>query len=225
MQIFFDFMKLIAESGSTRTEWSIIENGQVIENAFTDGINPYFQTRREISRCIRLGLPDYFFKKKLEHVFYYGAGCTSDEKKNIISASIVAQFKAHNTVESNLLAAARGLFQHSPGIACVLGTGSNSCMYDGTDIVKNVRSGGYLLGDEGSEAALGRQFLADIMKDLVPRDIKEEFFDKFKINEDQILEQIYDQPFPSRFMAIIAYFLSDHSDSSYARTLIYDNLR
>src|SRR3712207_8085396 len=75
-------MKLIAESGSTRTEWAIVENDHVIQRAFTEGINPYFQTRREISRSVRLGLPDIFFRKKLEQVYYYGAGCNSNEKKN-----------------------------------------------------------------------------------------------------------------------------------------------
>ncbi|GAE15052.1 hypothetical protein JCM6292_1277 [Bacteroides pyogenes JCM 6292] len=99
-------MKLIAESGSTRTEWAIVENDHVIQRAFTEGINPYFQTRREISRSVRLGLPDIFFRKKLEQVYYYGAGCSSNEKKNILGASLVAQFKTPIQVESDLLGAA-----------------------------------------------------------------------------------------------------------------------
>lgn len=86
-------MKLIAESGSTRTEWAIVENDHVIQRAFTEGINPYFQTRREISRSVRLGLPDIFFRKKLEQVYYYGAGCSSNEKKNILGASLVASLR------------------------------------------------------------------------------------------------------------------------------------
>ena len=102
-------MKLIAESGSTRTEWALVEDNRLIQRAFTEGLNPFFQTRREISRSVRLGLPEHFFKRKLEQVYYYGAGCTSYEKKNVLGASLVAQFKTPIQVESDLLAAARGL--------------------------------------------------------------------------------------------------------------------
>ena len=86
-------MKLIAESGSTRTEWALVEDNRLVQRVFTEGLNPFFQTRREISRSVRLGLPESFFKRKLEQVYYYGAGCTSYEKKNVLGASLVAQFK------------------------------------------------------------------------------------------------------------------------------------
>lgn len=86
-------MKLIAESGSTRTEWALVEDNHLVQRVFTEGLNPFFQTRREISRSVRLGLPESFFKKKLDQVYYYGAGCSSYEKKNILGASLVAQFK------------------------------------------------------------------------------------------------------------------------------------
>ena len=112
-------MKLIAESGSTRTEWALVEDNRLIQRAFTEGLNPFFQTRREISRSVRLGLPEHFFKRKLEQVYYYGAGCTSYEKKNVLGASLVAQFKTPIQVESDLLAAARGLFKCEAGIACI----------------------------------------------------------------------------------------------------------
>ena len=159
-------MKLIAESGSTRTEWALVEDNHLIQRVFTEGLNPFFQTRREISRSVRLGLPETFFKRKLEQVYYYGAGCTSYEKKNVLGASLVAQFKTPIQVESDLLAAARGLFKCEAGIACILGTGSNSCFYNGKIIVKNVRAGGYILGDEGSGAVLGKHFLSDVLKGL-----------------------------------------------------------
>ena len=100
-------MKLIAESGSTRTEWALVEDNRLVQRVFTEGLNPFFQTRREISRSVRLGLPESFFKRKLEQVYYYGAGCTSYEKKNVLGASLVAQFKTPIQVESDLLAAAR----------------------------------------------------------------------------------------------------------------------
>ena len=218
-------MKLIAESGSTRTEWAIVENDHVIQRAFTEGINPYFQTRREISRSVRLGLPDIFFRKKLEQVYYYGAGCSSNEKKNILGASLVAQFKTPIQVESDLLGAARSLFKSEPGIACILGTGSNSCFYDGRIIVKNVKPGGYILGDEGSGAAMGKMFLSDLLKGLAPKDLANNFYDKFRITANEVMESVYNRPFPNRFLATIAYFLADHTDNDYALNLRTGSLR
>lgn len=218
-------MKLIAETGSTRTEWALTEGRQLINSLFTDGINPFFQTRREISRSVRLGLPEEFFKKQLEQVYYYGAGCSSEEKKKIIRASLVAQFKTPVQVESDLLAAARGLFLREAGIACILGTGSNSCFYDGATILKNVRSGGYILGDEGSGAAMGRVFMSDVLKGIAPAELTEDFFDKFRITSDDIMDLVYNRPFPNRFLATVAYFLADHQESDYACQVIRDNLQ
>ncbi|EJX06363.1 hypothetical protein EVA_05528 [gut metagenome] len=218
-------MKLIAETGSTRTEWALTEGRQLINSLFTDGINPFFQTRREISRSVRLGLPEEFFKKKLAQVYYYGAGCSSEEKKKIIRASLVAQFKTPVQVESDLLAAARGLFLREAGIACILGTGSNSCFYDGETILKNVRSGGYILGDEGSGAAMGRVFMSDVLKGIAPAELAEDFFDKFRITSDDIMDLVYNRPFPNRFLATVAYLLADHQESDYACQVIRNNLQ
>lgn len=218
-------MKLIAESGSTRTEWVLVEDNNLIQRAFTEGLNPFFQTRREISRSVRLGLPELFFKKKLEQVYFYGAGCSSHEKKNILGASLVAQFKTPIQVESDLLAAARGLFKCEAGIACILGTGSNSCFYDGKIIAKNVKAGGYILGDEGSGAVMGKQFLSDVLKGLAPKDITNDFYDKFRINANEVMESVYNRPFPNRFLATVSYFLADYLNEDYVYNLITSNLR
>ena len=132
-------MKIIAESSSTRTEWALVDGDKVVEHAFTTGINPYFQTRREISHSIRLELPDAFFRRRWEHVYFYGAGCANYEKNKVMESSLVAQFKTPVTIHSDLLGAARGLLVRRPGLACILGTGSNTCLYDGHEIIKNVR--------------------------------------------------------------------------------------
>ena len=218
-------MKLIAESGSTRTEWALVEDNHLEQRVFTEGLNPFFQTRREISRSVRLGLPESFFKKKLDQVYYYGAGCSSYEKKNILGASLVAQFKAPIQVESDLLAAARGLFKCEAGIACILGTGSNSCFYDGKIIVKNVKAAGYILGDEGSGAVLGKLFLADLLKGLAPKELANEFHEKFRISVNDVMESVYNLPFPNRFLGTIAYFLGDYMDNEYVYNLLTNNLR
>ncbi|HJD91707.1 MULTISPECIES: hypothetical protein [Bacteroides] len=218
-------MKLIAESSSTRTEWAVVEGDSVIKRVFTEGINPFFQTRREISRSVRLNLPEEFFRKKFDCVHYYGAGCTSADKKGIVEASLVAQFKTPIEVESDLLAAARGLFIHEPGIACILGTGSNSCFYNGKEIEKNVRSGGYILGDEGSGAALGKLFLSDVLKGLAPQDLTELFYDTFRIEPSDAMESVYSRPFPNRFLATISFFLSEHLENEYVNNLLVFNLK
>lgn len=218
-------MKLIAESGSTRTEWALVEDNHLVQRVFTEGLNPFFQTRREISRSVRLGLPESFFKKKLDQVYYYGAGCSSYEKKNILGASLVAQFKTPIQVESDLLAAARGLFKCEAGIACILGTGSNSCFYDGKIIVKNVKAAGYILGDEGSGAVLGKLFLADLLKGLAPKELANEFYEKFRISVNDVMESVYNLPFPNRFLGTIAYFLGDYMDNEYVYNLLTNNLR
>lgn len=218
-------MKLIAESGSTRTEWALVEDNHLVQRVFTEGLNPFFQTRRETSRSVRLGLPESFFKKKLDQVYYYGAGCSSYEKKNILGASLVAQFKTPIQVESDLLAAARGLFKCEAGIACILGTGSNSCFYDGKIIVKNVKAAGYILGDEGSGAVLGKLFLADLLKGLAPKELANEFHEKFRISVNDVMESVYNLPFPNRFLGTIAYFLGDYMDNEYVYNLLTNNLR
>ena len=218
-------MKLIAESGSTRTEWALVEDNHLVQRVFTEGLNPFFQTRREIRRSVRLGLPESFFKKKLDQVYYYGAGCSSYEKKNILGASLVAQFKTPIQVESDLLAAARGLFKCEAGIACILGTGSNSCFYDGKIIVKNVKAAGYILGDEGSGAVLGKLFLADLLKGLAPKELANEFHEKFRISVNDVMESVYNFPFPNRFLGTIAYFLGDYMDNEYVYNLLTNNLR
>lgn len=145
---------------------------------FYRGIESFFQTRREISRSVRLGLPDIFSKEIGTSILLWSRMYFL-WKKNILGASLVAQFKTPIQVESDLLAAARGLFKCEAGIACILGTGSNSCFYDGKIVVKNVKAGGYILGDEGSGAVLGKMFLSDVLKGLAPKDVMADFLKNF----------------------------------------------
>ncbi len=218
-------MKLIAESGSTRTEWVLVEGNTINNRVFTEGINPFFQQRKEISRRIRLSLPEIFFKKKIDQIFFYGAGCTNKQKKDIVKASLVAQFKSPAIVESDMLAAARGLFNNECGIACILGTGSNSCFYDGENITQKVRAAGYILGDEGSGAVLGKMFLSDLLKELAPKPLAENFYEKFGITPNDIMNAVYDRPFPNRFLAVVSCFLGDHLENDYVYNLLTGNIR
>lgn len=213
-------MIVIGESSSTRTEWTLVDNGVVVEHAETVGLNPYFLSRREISHNVRLELPEAFFKRRWNHVYFYGAGCSNPEKNKIVESSLVAQFKTPVTVMSDLLGAARGLLVHEPGLACILGTGSNSCLFDGQDIVRNVRSLGFILGDEGSGAALGRIFLGDVLKGLAPRELSEAFFNKFKVTPDVIMDAVYNNASANRNLREYSFFLSEHLDHEYVVSLI-----
>jgi len=217
-------MKIIAESSSTRTEWVLVDEGKVVEHAFTTGLNPYFQSRREISHVVRLELPEVFFKHRWEHVFFYGAGCDSIEKTKIIESSLVAQFKTPTTVRSDLLGAARGLLVRNSGLACILGTGSNSCLYDGHEIVKNVRPLGYVLGDEGSNAYMGKLFIADVLKELAPKELTGMFYDKYQLSPNVLMDQVYTNALPSRSLAQYSFFLHEHITDSYVYKLVYDAL-
>ena len=215
-------MKIIAESSSTRTEWALVDGERIVEHAFTTGINPFVQSRREISHCIRLELGEAFFRRRWDHVYFYGAGCSSQEKRKIIESSLVAQFKTPVTVESDLLGAARGLLVRSPGIVCILGTGSNSCLYNGEEIVKTVPPLGYILGDEGSGAYMGKLLIADVIRGLAPEEISRAFMDKFMVSANALMDRVYTNPLPSRTLAQYATFLAEHLDNEYARNLVYN---
>ena len=215
-------MKLIAESSTTRTDWALVEGAEIVEHAYTTGLNPYFQSRREISHSIRLELPEVFFRRKLEHVYFYGAGCANTEKCKIMESSLVAQFKTPVTVESDLLGAARGLLVREPGLACILSTGSNSCLYNGLEIEKTVAPLGFILGDEGSGAYMGKRMIADMLKGLAPRDLTEAFFEKNNVTPNMLLDEVYSNKLPSKLLSQYSVFLRENLDNSYCYRLVYN---
>lgn len=215
-------MKLIAESSTTRTDWALVEGAEIVEHAYTTGLNPYFQSRREISHSIRLELPEVFFRRKLEHVYFYGAGCANTEKCKIMESSLVAQFKTPVTVESDLLGAARGLLVREPGLACILSTGSNSCLYNGLEIEKTVAPLGFILGDEGSGAYMGKRMIADMLKGLAPRDLTEAFFEKNNVTPNMLLDEVYSNKLPSKRLSQYSVFLRENLDNSYCYRLVYN---
>ena len=215
-------MKLIAESSTTRTDRALVEGAEIVEHAYTTGLNPYFQSRREISHSIRLELPEVFFRRKLEHVYFYGAGCANTEKCKIMESSLVAQFKTPVTVESDLLGAARGLLVREPGLACILSTGSNSCLYNGLEIEKTVAPLGFILGDEGSGAYMGKRMIADMLKGLAPRDLTEAFFEKNNVTPNMLLDEVYSNKLPSKLLSQYSVFLRENLDNSYCYRLVYN---
>ena len=217
-------MKIIADSSASRTEWVLVDGNTVVEHAFTKGLNPFFQSRRDISHSIRLELPEAFLKKRWEHIYFYGAGCANTDKKKIVEASLVAQFKTPVTVESDLLGAARGLLINEPGIACILGSGSNSCYYDGKQIVKNVRSLGFVLGDEGSASYIGKRFVSDCLKDIAPEQLRNSFSEYINKTPDEIMTSIYENTLPGNMLSVYSRFLMDKLEMDYVYDIVYSSI-
>lgn len=204
-------MKLIADSGSTTTLWSAIkDNGELAMEVATKGINPYFQTRQEIEEEIQFHLlPKFPYYFKIDSLFFYGSGCTP-AKIPFIKNILEGCFFKHIEVESDLLAASRAVCGHEKGIIAILGTGSNSCYYDGYSVVDNVSPLGYILGDEGSGAALGIALISMLFKKKQYVSMKNEFLKEMNLTAPKIVESVYQKAFPNRFLASFTPFILAH---------------
>lgn len=209
-------MILIADCGSTKIDWCVLNNDKVEKQVFTCGMNAVMLTEEEMrSRIADELVPELGdLAGKIESVYYYGAGCISTEVCGNVASAIRANFKSAGTVEvySDLLAAARALCGHEPGIACILGTGSNSCLYDGKGIAANVSPLGYILGDEGSGAVLGKLFLGDVLKNQVPADVAAAFLAEYDLSLLDIIRRVYREPQANRFLASVTPFINKHID-------------
>lgn len=201
-------MILVADSGSTKTEWKVLKNGIAQESKFSAGINPYFLSDNDIFDLLQKEISDlaaYQFRK----IYYYGTGCNTEAKNNTVKRVLSKFFSADEIfIGTDLLGAARSLCQNEQGIACIMGTGSNSCFYNGSVIVSNVSPLGYILGDEGGGAVIGRKLLSGILKKQVPQNIIDCFFETYKITPAEILENVYMKPFPNRFLGQFSKFIS-----------------
>ena len=220
-------MILIADSGSTKVHWCLVTASGQYSEVFTDGINPLFQTtiamQNSISNQLLPKIAPLLWAGTLTHIFFYGAGCTP-EKKGFVKTALEAVFKkAEVYVESDMLGAARGLLGHNAGVACILGTGSGSCFYNGETIEWCVPSLGYILGDEGSAAVLGKRLVGDLLKNQLGDDLKEAFFKEYETSMADIIEKVYRQPFPNRFLAKLSKFCADHIDDKRIHDLVYDH--
>ena len=229
-------MILLADSGSTKVHWCLVTASGQCSDVFTDGINPLFQTsdamRNSICNQLLPQIAPLLWAGTLTHVFFYGAGCTP-EKKVFVQKALEGVFKkAEVHVASDMLGAARGLLGHKAGVACILGTGSGSCFYDGENIEWCVPSLGYILGDEGSAAVLGKRLVGDLLKGQLSNsasgptdevDLKNLFFKEYDTSMADIIEKVYRQPFPNRFLAKLSRFCADHIDDPRIHALVYDH--
>ena len=213
---------IIADSGSTKTHWAIVGDDGKVTFEETPGINPVHMSEEEIKSNHNYQFP--ILNSQLE-VRFYGAGCVAPFSEKVEKALKDIYPDADIFVGSDMLGAARALFGNDEGIACILGTGSNSCLYDGKDIVNNVPPLGYILGDEGSGAVLGKLFFNALFKGFLPKEMLEEYLEKEQLTYAEIIERVYRKPLANRFLASTSHFIASHLDSEPLRELVKENFR
>lgn len=201
---------LIADSGSSKTDWVLFSETDGTFEVHTTGINPVRDSERAISCILTNELLPQLPHTHISAVHFYGAGCIAPYSTAVIQQLSMCFPESEIHVESDLLGAARALCGTTPGIACILGTGSNSCLYNGKDIVANVSPLGYILGDEGSGAVLGRTLVGDVLKRQLPEELCNEFLSSYSLTPSAIIEKVYRQPQANRFLASLTPFLHQH---------------
>jgi glucosamine kinase len=221
------FMILIADSGSTKTSWRFISQTHEIHQAKTVGFNPYFEKPTEIAQTIHQTLLPQLSKSvdTIEQVYFYGAGCSQKLQKEVMKIALQTCFsKAICVVEDDMLGAARSLSGTQASIICILGTGSNSCFYDGKILAKNLGGLGLILGDEGSGADFGRALLKAYFNEELPPDLHQKFEQRFQPQKAVVFDHVYSKPYPNRYLATFSKFLFDNKAHAYCSRLVYDCL-
>ncbi|XHR95942.1 N-acetylglucosamine kinase [Mucilaginibacter sp. UC70_90] len=215
-------MIIIADGGSTKTNWCLVteEGKKVYFN--TEGYNPYFSSTEYIIQSLNESLPTDLEKNQITEVNYYGAGCSTPEMRKIVEEAMKVVFAgAKVNIGHDLLAAARALLGNTEGFAAILGTGTNTCIYDGKEVIHNIDSGAYILGDEGSGCYIGKKLLTDYLRGYMPEPVRALFWETYKLTPDDINEQVYTQPRANRFCASFSKFVYDNNvHIEYSRNLV-----
>lgn len=216
-------MILIADGGSTKIRWALVEDrGCVVSEFVTAGLNPLLPPTQGIESCLDGYLRGYVGSDgvTVDEVWYYGAGCLphvcGDVERALMSVAGCDQV----SVASDMLGAARAMCGHEAGVACVLGTGSNSCLYDGRDIADSTPALGFILGDEGSGTVLGRRLVSDVFKRQLPQWLCREFQDRYRLSVSELIDRVYRQPEPNRFLASLAPFIREHIECDGIRDIV-----
>ena len=214
-------MKLIADSGSTKTTWTLIEDQRIVTTVQTVGMNPYFITSETVEAILKADLVPNIQADFVKEIYFYGSGCSTENNNNMLKDAMMLFFrKADVYIYHDILGAARALLGNEKGIACILGTGCNACYYDGKEVFSIVPSLGYLFGDEGAGSNLGKTFMEKYLKNQLPQDIKKEFEDQYKLSLEDILNALYNRPFPNRFLASFSEFINARQDIPFFHDLV-----
>lgn len=215
-------IKLIADSGSTKAEWCLID-GKKKKIFYTQGLSPYFLSSEQIQHIIEQELKTKIKQVLPDEIFFYGTGCSSPDNIKAVKKALQKNFpQAKISVDHDLMGAAKALCGSQKGIACILGTGSNSCYYNGKKIIKNSPGLGYVLGDEGSGAYLGKKVIQYFLYNTFDEDLMDRFAAKFKTNSYEILEAVYKKPLPNRYLASFAIFLAENRGHYMVENIIED---
>ncbi len=218
--------KLIIDSGSTKTHWALLDDGKLINEFFTEGFNPNYVSRSTISKILSNILHNDLEQDTIEEIHFYGSGCSSVANCAMVKSVFWELFSAAKIfINHDLYGAALALLRHSEGIACILGTGSNSCLWDGSKIVDNVPSLGYILGDEGSGTYIGKLLLKEILSERVGKELTEAFYDYVQMDFTQILHKIYKEYNANQWIASLAKFAQIYSDNAFINKILYMNFQ
>ncbi|WP_462250904.1 N-acetylglucosamine kinase [Ferruginibacter sp.] len=215
-------IQLIADSGSTKAEWCLID-GKKKKTFYTQGLSPYFLSTEQIQKILEQELKTKMKQVEPDEVFFYGTGCSNPNNVILVKKAIQKVFKkAKISVDHDLMGAAKALCGKEKGIACILGTGSNSCFYNGKKIIKNSPGLGYVLGDEGSGAYLGKKVIQYFLYNTFDEDLMDRFKAKFNTNNNEILEAVYKKPLPNRYLANFTIFLAENRGHYMVENIIED---
>ncbi|MBO4282951.1 MAG: ATPase [Bacteroidales bacterium] len=208
-------MILAADSGATSTNWALISTKGLEKQFDTTGINPYYMQGAEIRRRLtEEALPQLSEdeRKSIDRIYFYGSGCSTPAKRDLLRENLLLiSPNASVFPDHDVLASARACCGRGKGIACILGTGSNACVYDGKNVVRNAISLGYLLGDEGSSVYIGKLFLTRYLKNRVSPSLKQAVDGHFRLSFEDILNGMYQSEKPNRFIAQFTYYILDHA--------------
>ena len=219
-------MILIADSGSTKTDWAVVDDGRMVASMATQGINPFHQDTDNIAAVIETELLPKMGDIYPEEIYFYGSGCREDKVE--MMCSILGRAFPHCArieAQGDLLAAARAVCGANEGIACIMGTGANSCLYDGKRVVENTPPLGYILGDEGSGAVLGKLFVNALFKGQLPESLKDEWLSETGLSINIIINKVYREPLANRFLASTSKFIRQHLEVKQLEEMVVDNFR
>jgi len=214
-------MNLVADSGSTKTHWALLDAGIHKKTIHTPGLNPYFHDSESVEAILIADLIPVLVPDHIREIHFYGAGCSTENNNNMLKEAMQIYFrKASVHVYHDILGAARALLGKGEGIACILGTGCNCCYYDGNKIWSRVPSLGFLFGDEGAGSNLGKRLMESYLKGRLPEDLRKEFDRTYNLSLEDYLNAFYNRPFPNRFLASFSDFIAPRQDHPYLHDLV-----
>ena len=219
-------MYFIVESGSTKSDWVLVDSKNNQSFYSTMGFNPYFHSSDLIENELKKHVDILAVADDVSGVYFYGAGCSSEEMTKIVKIGLQRIFKnAHVLVDHDLLACAYATYSGQPGISCIIGTGSNSCLFDGKELTEVVPALGYILGDEGSGSYFGKQLLSNFLYHKLPSHVAADFFETYQLDKDQIVNHVYREPNANVYIASFMPFIAKHKNEPFFSEMMYQGFK